>query len=366
MLTRREFLMQAHTLRPDKDKVSGWWISEKLDGTRCFWDGGISRGVPTVEVPWANIFHPKTGKLKTNLKQTATGLWSRYANPIIAPDSFLNQLPTCFLDGELFAGNGNFQLCRSIVAGNTPGTNWGKITYCVYGSPAYKYIFASGKIKGPQMVRDLYFEDIDEWIKTQLNRPSLENLRYLEESNSFDDELSFLHQMVGEGYDNETVHLHPQRRLPSEKVKQYIETFMGNVLDGGGEGIVLRSPSQVFEPKRKWGLLKCKPTLDAEAVITGFTSGAKTDKGSKYLGMIGALITKFNGKRLELSGLNNKERGFISGSGSGSEYAKRHPGEDMPVGTEGKCFKVGDTITFKYREMSDEGIPKEARFWRKR
>lgn len=362
MLTKREFLMQAHTFKPAKNNVAGWWISEKLDGTRCFWDGGISRGVPTVEVPWANIFHPKTGKLKPRLKPIATGLWSRYANPIIAPDSFLNQLPTCFLDGELFAGNGNFQLCRSIVAGNEPGPDWDKIEFAVFGSPSYKSIFREGRINCASMVRNIYFNEIHDWIKTRRRLSnSLGDLKFFTDPKSFDSELDFLQVMLPT---DGAVYLHKQRRLPTEGTFEYIEKYMDMVLANGGEGVVLRNGNVAFEPKRSHGILKYKPFHDDEATVTGFTSGRKTEKGSKFLGMIGALITDYNGKRLELSGMTNEERRFADEKSI--RYAEAHPGEDMPAGTEGKYFKVGDTVSFKYREFSDAGIPKDGRYWRKR
>jgi len=44
--------------------------------------------------------------------------------------------------------------------------------------------------------------------------------------------------------------------------------------------------------------------------------------------------------------------------------AQARPGQDMPAGTQGKHFKVGQVVTFIYRELSDEGIPKEARYFR--
>ena len=85
-MAKREFLQLADHYDPAKHNVAGWFISEKLDGTRCFWDGGLSRGLPTEQVPWASIIDPKTGKKKAKIKPIATGLWSRYGNPIIAPD----------------------------------------------------------------------------------------------------------------------------------------------------------------------------------------------------------------------------------------------------------------------------------------
>jgi hypothetical protein len=47
------------------------------------------------------------------------------------------------------------------------------------------------------------------------------------------------------------------------------------------------------------------------------------------------------------------------------QHAYENPGQDMPGHFEGKHFKIGDTIEFRYRELSDDGIPKEARFVRK-
>ena len=53
-MARREFLQLADHYDPRKHDVAGWFVSEKLDGTRCFWDGGLTRGLPTEQVPWAS------------------------------------------------------------------------------------------------------------------------------------------------------------------------------------------------------------------------------------------------------------------------------------------------------------------------
>ena len=62
------FLQLADTYNPDKHKIAGYLVSEKLDGTRCFWDGGITRGIPTDQVPWASTTDPKTGQRKSKVK----------------------------------------------------------------------------------------------------------------------------------------------------------------------------------------------------------------------------------------------------------------------------------------------------------
>src|SRR4051812_34623257 len=64
-------LLLAHTWENDVD-LTGWWMSEKLDGVRAYWDG--------------------------------KKLWSRLGNEFLAPDWFTAPLPAFPLDGELWGG----------------------------------------------------------------------------------------------------------------------------------------------------------------------------------------------------------------------------------------------------------------------
>ena len=98
--------------------------------------------------------------------------------------------------------------------------------------------------------------------------------------------------------------------------------------------------------------------------MVGFTSGRETNKGSRLLGKIGALIVDYQGKRLELSGLTDAEREFADPDGP--RLGRRESRHRRPYWVEGKQFKKGQTVTFKYRELTDDGIPKEARYWRRR
>jgi len=380
-MARREFLQLADHYDRSKSNVAGWFISEKLDGTRCFWDGGLSRGLPTETVPWASIIDPKTGKKKAKIKPVATGLWSRYGNPIIAPDAFLNLLPCCPLDGELWAGRGNFQLCRSICGGDTPDPRFmDKIVYAVYSSPPLTNIFSTGEIKNTNMVRDMDYVGIEHWVRRRLDdlmkEPACEGVpipkhcladdyKYMPPGVPFADELRFLNANLDNGSESKC-YLHRQTKLfdiPQEAAAQ-VEAFLQKVLDLGGEGVVVRDPQATWMPKRHRNILKYKPFKDAEARVIGFTSGRETTKGSKHLGRIGALITEYEGKRLELSGLTDVEREFSSGEMG--VFAAANPGVDMPAYFQGRHFKKGQMVTFKYRELSDDGIPKEARFWRRR
>lgn len=359
---RREFLQLAKKYDPVKMDVSGWLVSEKLDGTRCFWDGGITRGMRTEQVPWANVIDPKTGERKKKIKEFSTGLWSRYGNPIIAPDEFLNGLPCMFLDGELWAGRGNFQLCRSICAGDEPDERFlTNISFAVYGSPPPEKIFSTGDIKNSNFHNQIR-EDCLLWAKLRAENVYGSDFKFLPKSATFVEEINTLTGALESHTD--FAHLHKQKFVES---RTDVEKFMESVLDLGGEGVVLRDPSSIWSPKRVSSLLKYKPFFDAEAIVVGFTSGRETDKGSKHRGKIGALITEYGGKRLELAGLTDEERLFENETMS--EYAWEHPGEDMPkkcgdMMFQGSTFKVGQKVTFKYRELSDDGIPKEARYWR--
>lgn len=362
---RREFLQLAHKYIPAKHDIAGWYISEKLDGTRCFWDGGLTRGSLTIDVPWASVIDPKTGQPKKKVKPVATGLWSRYGNPIMAPDEFLNQLPCCPLDGELWAGRGNFQLCRSICAGDAPDSRFIKqIQFAVYSSPPLASIFQTGEIKNTNMHRVMDFITLEKWISSRLNRFD-GDFCYLPPGSLFRDELNFLMKML-ECSAVSACYLHRQIKLVDISIDaaNQLEEFLRKVLDQGGEGVIVRNPREAWIPKRNQGILKYKPFNDAEGTITGFTSGRKTDKGSKHLGRIGALILVYNGKRLELAGLTDEERCFETMIAS--DHAKKNPGKDMPAGIQGLHFVVGQKVTFKFRELSDEGIPKEARYWRRR
>lgn len=355
----REFLMLAHKYQPTKYKVAGWYVSEKLDGTRAFWDGGLTRGIPTREVPWAGVIDPKTQHEKNRIKPMSTGLWSRYGNPIMAPDWFLNKLPPIMLDGELWAGRGNFQLLRSICADDEPGPGWSDVEYAVFGSPHPDNFAFDGLIRNANMYCQMNSDKISEFIHRR-NEILGSGFMRVQDGATFDEELTCLRA----AFDDGPVYLLRQRKLPEENYEAVIEEILEKTVSDGGEGIVLRDPMSQWEPRRVRTLLKYKPFNDAEGTITGFTAGRETNKGSKHLGKIGALIVDYKGKRLELGGLTDSERLFAKTESV--KYAAQHPGEDMPEGTQGLKYTTGESVTFIYRELSDEGIPKEARLLRKR
>lgn len=86
----------------DQDPT-GWWMSEKLDGVRAWWDG--------------------------------SQFWSRQGTAWFAPAWFTAKLPDVPLDGELFVGRGCFQDTMSIVGQLDGGDAWRALTFMVFDAP---------------------------------------------------------------------------------------------------------------------------------------------------------------------------------------------------------------------------------------
>ena len=363
-MARREFLMLAQVYDPAKHDVAGWYASEKLDGVRCLWDGGLSRDKPTSSIPWAGVISPKTGQMKKKIKAKATGLWSRYGNPVQAPEWFLNSLPSCPLDGELYAGRGEFQKTCSVVRKDTPDDmEWEVIKFAAFSCPALSAVCADGEIKNTNQLTDINWHQIQIWLSQQKRIEGWVNLTD-PGGVPFASELANLNEWIDEASD--TIFLVHQTKLPADidQAREVVHKMAREVINSGGEGLILRHSHGIWTPKRVPTLLKVKGSLDDEAIVVGFTSGRKTKRGSKLLGRIGALVLDYNGKRLELAGLTDEERTFSNMEET--TFAMNNPGIQMPKSFQGKHFKVGDLVTFTYRELTKDGIPKEARYMRTR
>lgn len=327
-MSRREFLMLAQTFDPDRHDVRGWFWSIKYDGQRCLWDGGVSRGKLKANIPWANT--QKDARYRE--QQIATGLWSRYGHVIHAPDWWLDTMPVgMVLDGELWEDRGLFQHTRSVVGTQDGSSDWSAIKFLVIDAPSPELVFAGGVINNPN------------WKNFTLDGPLCRSMfggvhQRVVAFGQFVDEYS----VVKSG----TVVPIVQSRLPDTR-----EGAMSSLMDAleaevklGGEGLMLRSPSSYWEPKRLNKLLKVKPALDAEATVVGWEEG----KG-KLSGLMGALVcVSGEGKMFKLSGFTDEER-----------LLKESP-ESWPA-----LFPVGCTITYRYMGLTDDGFPREPRYFRK-
>jgi DNA ligase len=86
--------------------VTSWYMSEKLDGVRAYWDG--------------------------------KKLISRNGKVFSAPIFFTKEFPKNKLDGELWSKRGNFSKISSIVNKKMPHNGWKKLTYNIFEVPDAK------------------------------------------------------------------------------------------------------------------------------------------------------------------------------------------------------------------------------------
>lgn len=360
-MAKREFLQLAHAYKPEKHGIAGWYMSEKLDGMRAYWDGGITRGMLKSDVPWANT--EKDGRYKES--PVATGLWSRYGNVIHAPDYWLNDLPKIPLDGEIWAGREARQFLMETVKDLEPGVSWLKVKYHVFDMPSYGTIFADGRINNTNFKKT--FKDIMVFVKENWSS----NLVYLPKSTTrFESTYQLMCAYI---MNSKYVERHDQweLRYGTDFAIQQIEHKLKQITNMGGEGLILRNPNAIYVCERVHHVLKVKKLQDAEATVIGYVTGRKTDKGSRLLGLMGAMIVDYNGKRLELSGFTDQERVLTTTAGYGGaryadEWARDNPEEECPMHVYASMFPRGSRITFRYRGLSRDGIPQEARYWRRK
>lgn len=361
MPLNREYVMLAGMFNPDMHSIAHWYMSRKLDGQRCFWDGGISTGQPKRNVPWAN--NNKDGRYKE--PPVATGLWSRYGNVIHAPQWFINQLPKgVMLDGELYLGIGRFQETRTIVSTIEPGSGWSDITFNVFDMPCANVFFQKGQIKKPNC--NMFFVEEDCW-RFYHESPFAIEKDFLDQEKSahlvyrFDETLNRMARFAAtkpEGY-GKVWKFVGQHKLPGvdNQAKELVYEYLEKETKAGGEGLMLRAPSALWVPNRISQLLKVKKFDTDEAVVMGFVNGF-----GKYRGAMGALVISYNGKEFQLSGFTDEERQYDSDAAY--KYAYEKPGELMIGPHNAKHFKRGQTVKFRYRTLTDDGLPREARYCR--
>lgn len=229
--------------------LSDWWMSEKLDGVRAYWDGEqfLSRQ--------GNLYH--------------------------APAWFIEGLPTVPLDGELWIDRKKFQRTVSIVRRQDKSDLWNEVRFLVFDAPA-----ASG---------------------------------------GFEDRLAFLKEALARGAAKFT-RLHPHERCRSLDA---LRAELARIEALGGEGLMLRQPGSKYVAGRSSTLLKVKTFHDAEAVVVGHQAGA-----GRHKGRMGALLVRLpNGTDFAIgTGFSDRER------------------ENPPA--------IGATVTFRYQELSDAGVPR--------
>jgi DNA ligase-1 len=228
---------------------TGWWLSEKLDGVRAYWDGKqfLSR--------LGNLFH--------------------------APNWFVDGLPDVPLDGELWIDRKKFQRTVSIVRRQDQSDLWKEVTYVVFDAP------------------------------------SLEK--------AFEKRLEFVQECLGE---RKPKHARSHQHALCNGI-EHLRQELSRLEQLGAEGLMMRRPGSKYESGRSSTLLKVKSFHDAEARVLKHLEGA-----GRHKGRLGALFVELpDGTTFSVgTGFSDKER------------------ETPPT--------VGSTITFRYQELSEAGVPR--------
>lgn len=200
-------LMLANVYHPGVN-LADYWVSEKYDGVRGYWDG--------------------------------EKLWTRGGERVNAPTWFTAGWPKTPMDGELWAGRGQFSKAVSTVRQQTPNEEaWRAMRFMVFDLPAQG---------GPFSERIPVLNG----VISRLNKPWVQAVRQFKVDS----------------------HAALQQRL-DETVKD------------GGEGLMLHRGASLYQGLRSDDLLKVKPHEDSEARVIGHLPG----KG-KYEGMMGALLVE--------------------------------------------------------------------------
>lgn len=206
--------------------LQDYWVSEKYDGVRGYWDG--------------------------------RQLLSRGGIPIKAPAWFTAGWPSTPMDGELWAGRGQFGHAQSTTAQTAPDdAAWQRMRFMVFDLPT-----APG---------------------------------------NFDQRLPMLQRTVA-ALDQSWVQAVEQRKLGNEAE---LQQWLMQIVKNGGEGLVLHKGSASYRSGRSDDLLKLKPFDDAEARVIGYKPGR-----GQWQGMTGALLVQSpDGKQFSLgSGLSAELR----------------------------------------------------------
>lgn len=121
-----------------------------------------------------------------------------------------------------------------------------------------------------------------------------------------------------------------------------LQQRLAEVVAQGGEGLMLHHGQARYEAGRSAGLRKLKPEDDAEAQVLVHLPGS-----GRLTGQVGALLVEMPADALAGA------RRFRLGSGLSDQDRRQPP-------------PVGSWISFRYRGLTETGLPRFASYWRPR
>ena len=296
-------------LKKDTSKYSkppkGWIMSEKFDGYRALFRYEEVDGV-------------LVGKF-----------YSRNNKSFNAPEWFLDSMPPPdllgdkIIDGELWAGRDNFQL-MGIVRKKVPiPEEWLNIQYQVYDITNAEGSFVD-RLKTLKRIVEFTGKS---WSLRLKNEEF-----YIPEGTEIPPPLVFA----------------TQKRITSEKM---MKSFYQDIIDNGGEGIMIKHPLSTYENGRSNYMLKYKPAFDREAEIIDYKMG---DPESKYSGMLGSFICRPLKNHDTYMSVDEDDDHIFTLSGMDDNIRKNYK----------RTHPVGTIITFECSGFTDKGVPRFGRYLR--
>jgi DNA ligase-1 len=210
-----------------------------------------------------------------------TALISRGGKVLTAPSWFTQSFPPQVLDGELWLGRGKYQQTVSIVTQHKPHPAWGQLKFMVFDLPSSNLPFA-GRVKQMHI------------ISAQSQSRFLQVIAQLKLDDS-----------------------------------QQLMALLDQVVNNGGEGLMLHHGAALYVNGRSSQLLKLKEFSDAEAVVIAYKPGR-----GKYSGLVGSLKLR-----------SDDGREFYVGSGLSDKLRASPPA-------------IGSIITYRYQGFTDSGLPR--------
>ena len=192
-----------------------------------------------------------------------------------------------------------------------------------------------------------------------------DDFKFLTADQTFGKEVAVLSEAL-ENTDASICYLHPQTKLidiPGEANGQ-VEAYLQRVLDQGGEGVVIRNPERHLDAETPSGHPQVQAFPRRRGPCGGLHQRPGDQQGQPAPGQDRCPDRGLPGQAAGIVRPDRRRAGVRRPDGP--RLGHHNPGMDAPYWVEGKQFKKGQTVTFKYRELTDDGIPKEARYWRRR
>ena len=248
--------MWLANLYQGNEKLTDYWVSEKYDGIRGYWDG--------------------------------RQLLSRSGKALNPPNWFVQTWPTQPFEGELWAGLGQFEQAASVIQQKQASDSaWRAMRFMIFDAHTPTQAFAERIVRYQNIVK-------------QIGKPWVQAVT--------------------------------QSQVPSHAA---LKAMLSKTVQAGGEGLVLHLGSSLYQSGRNSDVLKVKLHADAEAKVVSHEAGQ-----GKHAQRLGALwVETPQGLRFKL--------------GTGYTDAQRENPPD-----------VGQWVTYRYRGLTDQGVPRFASFVR--